>query len=83
MSKSRNIASRVKDILTKDKVGVKEGFSTLLHSDLKRILGDYFELCDDIKIKITIDEEGLYDVEIKGVASGIKEFSTTLDIKRF
>ena len=44
MKRSRDIAKRMREMLTQDKVGIKEGFSVALTGDLNRLLGDYFEL---------------------------------------
>ena len=44
MREARDIAKRMREMLTMDKVGIKEGFSTALTNDLNRLLGDYFEL---------------------------------------
>jgi len=83
MRYDRNIALRMREMLTHDKVGIKEGFSTALNSDINRILGDYFDLEAPVDINITLTESGSYSVEIRGSASRIKQFESTLDVKRY
>lgn len=70
-------------MLTYDKINIKEGFSTALNNDLNRLLCDYFDLKEPISLQITLTEKGEYDVKISACASRIKQFETTLDIKRY
>lgn len=83
MRQDRDIAKRMRDMLTHDKVGVKEGFSTALMGDLNRLLGDYFDLCDTAEVDVVLRENGEYGVTVTATASRIKQFETTLDIKRY
>ena len=83
MRYDRNIATRMRDMLTHDKVGIKEGFSTALNNDLNRLLGDYFDLNTPIEINVSLEENGDYDINIHASASRIKQFESTLDIKRY
>ena len=43
MRQDRNISVRLREMLTHDKINIREGFSTALNNDLNRLLGDYFE----------------------------------------
>lgn len=83
MRADRQIAKRMREMLTQDKVGVKDGFATLLANDINRILKDYFDLKDDAAVNISQKENGLYGIEIDAVATRIKQFDTTADLKRF
>lgn len=51
MKASKQIASRMRDMLTQDKVGVKQGFSTALENDVNNVLRDYFALDGRAKSK--------------------------------
>ena len=83
MRQDRNISLRLREMLTHDEVNIKEGFSTALNNDLNRLLGDYFDLKEPISVLATLLENGEYDVKISACASRIKQFETTLDIKRY
>lgn len=83
MKQARDIAKRMRDMLTQDNVGIKEGFSTALTNDLNRLLGDYFNLSNPISVDISQTESGDYKIQISADASKIKHFDTTLDIKRY
>ena len=83
MRQDRNISLRLRDMLTHDKVNIREGFSTALNNDLNRLLGDYFELNEPVSVVVTLMEDGEYVVKIHACASRIKQFETTLDIKRY
>ncbi len=83
MRQDRDIAKRMRDMLTHDKVGVKEGFSTALMGDLNRLLGDYFDLCDTAEVDVVLHDDGAYGITVTATASRIKQFETTLDIKRY
>ena len=83
MKYDRSIAERMREMLTRDKVCVKEGFLTALNNDLNRILCDYFELQSPAEINISLKESGEYEVNINACASRIKQFETTLDVKRY
>ncbi len=83
MRYDRNIAARMRDMLTHDKVGIKEGFSTALNNDLNRLLCDYFDLSSPVEINVTLEENGDYDINIHAVATRIKQFESTLEVKRY
>lgn len=83
MRVDRSIANRMRQMLTQDCVGVKEGFMHALTGDVANLLRDYFELDGEPKIKIIQDEDGKYVVTAEAMAVRIKQFETTMDIKRF
>lgn len=83
MRRDRDIARRMRDMLTHDKVGIKEGFSTAFVGDINRLLADYFDIAEEADTDVTLHENGEYKIVITATASRIKQFDTTLDIKRF
>ena len=83
MKASKQIASRMRDMLTRDKVGIKEGFSTALENDLNNVLGDYFSLDGRAKIDVAQNERGVYKIKIEANATRVKQFQTTLDMPRY
>lgn len=83
MKASKQIASRMRDMLTRDKVGIKEGFSTALENDLNNVLGDYFSLDGRAKIDVAQNERGVYKITIEAKATRVKQFQTTLDMPRY
>lgn len=83
MKASREIATRMRQMLTQDKVGIKQGFSTALENDVNNVLRDYFALDGRAKIKVEQNEKGEYKIAIEAVATRIKQFETTLDMPRF
>ncbi len=83
MKASKQIASRMRDMLTRDKVGIKEGFSTALENDLNNVLGDYFSLDGRAKIDVAQNEGGVYKITIEANATRVKQFQTTLDMPRY
>lgn len=83
MKVSKDVANRMREMLTKDKIGIKEGFSTALENDVNNVLCDYFALDSKAKITVEQQENGAYFVKIEASASRIKQFQTTLDIPRF
>ena len=40
---SRIMADRMREMLTRDKMGVHEGFMSAFANDLARVIGDYFD----------------------------------------
>ena len=83
MKASKQIASRMRDMLTRDRVGIKEGFSTALENDLNNVLGDYFSLDGRAKIDVEQNERGVYKITIEANATRVKQFQTTLDMPRY
>ncbi len=83
MRVDRTIANRMREMLTQDCVGVKEGFLCAFKGDINNLLRDYFETEGEAQVKITQSEDGKYCVTIGTKAVRIKQFDTTKDIKRF
>lgn len=79
----RSIASRMREMLTQDCVGVKEGFMRALEGDLTNLLRDYFEVEGAPNVKILQTEDGKYTLSVDAKATRIKQFDTTMDLKRF
>jgi len=79
----RDIAKRMREMLTQDKLGIKEGFSSALMNDLNKLLNDYFELDAPVEVEVELKENGKYAVNISAVADRVKQFETTFDIKRY
>lgn len=82
MKASREIAERMREMLQRDKMGIKEGFVTALNGDLNRTLNDYFDLNDKCKLTIDSDDNGGYTLSLTATANRIKSFESTADIKR-
>lgn len=83
MRASRDIANRMRDMLTQDKVGIKDGFAISLKNDLQSLLSNYFQLEEKVYINITQQDDGQYAISIRTTASRIKQFESTLDARRF
>lgn len=83
MRASKDMASRMRQMLTQDRVGIREGFFVALNSDVKCMLSSYFQLEGSPSISIEQRDDGLYSVAIEASASRIKQFESTLDIKRY
>ncbi len=82
MRADRQIAKRMREMLTHDKVGVKDGFYSLLKGDVNRLLKDYFDLQGEARVEIEQGDSGSYVVCISADATRIKQFETTADLKR-
>ncbi len=83
MRADREISNRMRQMLTRDKIGVKEGFATALSNDCDHLLNDYFDLDGRAVVKIEQTEDGEYFFSVTGRAKRIKHFDTTADIKRY
>lgn len=81
MKLAEEMADRLRGMLTRDKIGVKEGFMTALNNDLNRLLGDYFELEEECGLNIEQDTGGNYLLTLGARASKIKSFESTVDLK--
>ena len=84
MKQDRDISKRMRDMLTRDSIPIREGFVTAMKSDLEKLLPAYFELSSPISVCIDRAQDGDgYSVCVTFSASDINRFDTTLDIKRF
>ncbi len=82
MRANKEIANRMRQMLTNDKIGIKEGFSTALENDVNNVLRDYFALDKVAKVKVEQDENGRYKITVEATATKVKQFQTTLDLQR-
>ena len=74
----------MREMLTQDKLCIREGFVTAMKGDLNRLLDGYFALSSPISVAIDREQDGAaYTVNISFAASDIRQFDTTLDVKRF
>ena len=76
---SRLMAERLKEMLTRDKLG-GEGFPAALKRDCARLLGDYFALAGEPEIAVSQREDGGYDITVRAQAHEIRRFRTTEDL---
>lgn len=83
MRADREIAQRMRDMLTFDKVNVKEGFLAALNGDLTKLFADYFVPSGEVCVEIAQRQNGAYEVTVTLEASRIKQFDTTKDVKRY
>ena len=79
---SREMAERLRAMLTKDKMGVHEGFMSALGGDIARTLSDYFELTAAPVIGISTDDDGNFEITLHASACRIKPFCTTQDLPK-
>ncbi len=84
MRADREISKRMREMLTQDKIEIKDGFISAMKGDLGKVLDAYFALASPIGVSIERGENGeIFDVAITFVASDIRRFDTTMDIKRY
>ena len=73
------VSARIRDMLTKDKLGFSDGFLAAFEQDESHLVDDYFELDGNLKIIVEQRDDGKYVVSVVGVASKLKLFDTTLE----
>ena len=84
MRADREISKRMREMLTQDKIVIKDGFISAMKGDLGKVLDAYFALASPIGVSIERGENGeIFDVAITFAASDIRRFDTTMDIKRY
>ncbi len=83
MRASKEMTTRLREILTRDKVGMKDGFRAILNKDANALFSEYFEMADEGDVKVEQNEDGLYTVSFIFSAVRIKSFESTADIKRY
>ena len=69
-------SARIREMLTKDKLGMSDGFMAAFKADEQHLVGDYFDI-DDLTVKVEQKDDGKYLVSVFAVASKIKLFDTT------
>ena len=74
MSKTNKELDRLKDLISNDRLVSRCGFEEVLQKDLRRVLGDYFEIVSVPEILIQ-KGKGEFFVKIEFVSSRIKPFS--------
>lgn len=82
MKSNKDISLRMREMLTRDDVPIRDGFVAAMKSDLEKLLSAYFEPASSVSVAIDRDREGGYAVTVSFSASAIKRFDTTMDIKR-
>lgn len=83
MKADKEMVKRLRNMLTRDKTGIKEGFSIALNKELNHMLSDYFELEGECELQIEPNENGGYNLSLQTSARRIKQFETTADVRRF
>lgn len=66
-------AKRLSKLIESDRMCISGDLSDLILYDLKELLGNYFNLEGQLKIKVEASKD-CYDVTIHATASGIKPF---------
>lgn len=79
---ARMMTDRLRAMLVRDKMGVKDGFLSALSGDVKRVLGDYFDLSADPAVAVTCNDDGEYEVTVLARASSVRGFRTTGDLPK-
>lgn len=82
MKISTSVADRMRDMLIRDKVGFTDGFAAAMKGDITHALQDYFDIDGEVRISVKQENDGRYSVSVNASATRIKQFATTLDIKR-
>lgn len=76
------VSNRIRDMLTKDKFGVDDGFMAAFRSDVTNMVKDYFQVSGGVDVAVLENEDGKYGVKISFVADKINSFETTFS-KRY
>lgn len=79
---ANKMCERMKEMLTKDKMGVHEGFMSALNGDIARTLSDYFELAAPPVVGVITDDDGNFEISVGAQACRIKPFATTCDLPK-
>ena len=82
MKVSTSVADRMREMLTRDKVGFTDGFAVAMKGDITHALQDYFDIDGEVQISVKQENDGRYSVSVNASATRIKQFATALDIKR-
>lgn len=78
---SKLMEERLKELLTRDKMGAGEGFSSAMTKDLARVFADYFDLVSQPVAAVVRDEDGMYEVKVTVRASAVRRFRTTEEMQ--
>ena len=82
MKISTSVADRMREMLTRDKVGFTDGFAAAMKGDITHALQDYFDIDGEVQISLRQEGDGKYSVNVTASATRIRHFATTLDTKR-
>ncbi|MEG1647089.1 MAG: cell division topological specificity factor MinE [Clostridia bacterium] len=63
---------KLKQVLLQDKIKTSNTFVAVMKEDVLDVLSNYFEIKDDLKTKICIDEQGIYNITFSVDAFRIK-----------
>ncbi|MBQ9276121.1 MAG: cell division topological specificity factor MinE [Clostridia bacterium] len=72
------VESRLRVLLTNDKLGLSDGFLTAFKGEISAVFRDYFEGADKPEVDIKENENGKIEIVVSASASKIKSFGTTL-----
>lgn len=81
MRRAWQMQERIRQMLTKDKIG-DAGFLSALKKDLGRVLGDYLILSGEPEISVAVAPDGGYAVTVGARAEDIRRFHTTENLPR-
>jgi hypothetical protein len=76
-----DIMNRMYAMLSRDKTGIKDGFTDALTAELDRLLVDYFDLLSPATMTILPEDDGSYTVTVTARAARILNFNSTADLK--
>ncbi len=72
------VESRLRDMLTNDKLGPTDGFLTAFKGEMSSVLRDYFDIEGKPQVDIKENENGKIEIVVSVRATKIKSFGTTL-----
>lgn len=74
----RREVDRVRKMLSRDKMMIPDNYKALLVSDITKLLSHYMELEEGVNLKLTVKEDGGYEVGIIALADRLKDVPTIL-----
>ena len=72
------VTERLRDMLTKDKLGLSDGFLTSFKADFWGLVCDYFEVEGKPSVLVKEREDGKIELTISATATKLKTFDTTM-----
>lgn len=78
MKMSSQMSARIRDMLTKDKLGLNDGFLAAFKGDITHLVKDYFDIEGQICVDVVETEDGKYKLSILATAGKINAFETTM-----
>ncbi|MBQ2715019.1 MAG: hypothetical protein IJF76_05275 [Clostridia bacterium] len=71
--------TRLKNILSRDKMMLPENYKALLVNDINKLLSHYMELSPSgARLKLRISDDGGYEIGISCIAERLKDVPTVL-----